>query len=182
MEDKELLAGLREGSTEALELIIGRYGGYVKSVIARRLWGKAEKEDVEELVLNTFVTLWKARKTIKGERLAGWLAAVARNEAAGYLRRKRLPGGSEEEYLAAADASAEAAYKEKELKILLDDALEALGEEDKRILLRFHYDGAAVDEIAEELKMNPETVKSRLRRSRARLKTTLLERGYELED
>ncbi|MCQ2445959.1 MAG: hypothetical protein MJ141_03645, partial [Clostridia bacterium] len=40
----------------------------------------------------------------------------------------------------------------------------------------------AVDEIAEELKMNPETVKSRLRRSRARLKTTLLERGYELED
>ena len=182
MEDKELLAGLREGSTEALELAIRRYGGYIKSVIMRRIGTQAGTEDVEELVSNTFVTLWKAGKGIRGDRLAGWLAAVARREALSYLRRKRLPGGSEEEYLAAADEEAEEAYSRKELKLLLEDVLETLGEEDRGIFLSFYYRGVAIEEIAGKIGMNPETVKSRLARGRAKLKTALLERGYELED
>ncbi len=182
MDDKELLRGLKDADPAALEGAVRRYGAYVTTVIRRRLLGRGEEEDIEEMVSNTFVALWRARGSIRGETLGAWLAAVARREAIHYLRLNRPPRGSEEEYLAAEDEEAGKAYDRKELGILLEEAMGTLEKEDKDIFILHYFASRTVGEIAETLALNPETVKSRLSRGRGKLKNELMKRGYELED
>ena len=58
-------------------------------------------------------------------------------------------------------------------------AVEEMGEPEREIFLRYYYYAQSVREISQEMRMNESTVKTRLRRGRMRLKTTLLRWGVE---
>ena len=49
---------------------------------------------------------------------------------------------------------------------------------DREIFIRYHMDGESINDIASELKLNPNTVKAKLARARKKLKKQLSERGY----
>ena len=57
-----------------------------------------------------------------------------------------------------------------------------LKEKDKAIFIMYYYRYKKIEEIAEILKMNPQTVKTRLRRGREILKRILLEEGYDASE
>lgn len=59
---------------------------------------------------------------------------------------------------------------------LVRQAVFALGRTDREIFLRYYYYEQTVSEIADEMDMNRETVKSRLRRGREKLKD-MMEKG-----
>ncbi|MCI9387995.1 MAG: sigma-70 family RNA polymerase sigma factor, partial [Lachnospiraceae bacterium] len=50
---------------------------------------------------------------------------------------------------------------------------------DWKIFVAYYYQYKKVNEIAQELQMNPQTVKTRLRRGREVLKKFLIKEGYE---
>ena len=47
-------------------------------------------------------------------------------------------------------------------------------------MIRYYYYDQTVAQIAAEMKMNLETVKSKLRRTREKIKTKLIERSYAI--
>ena len=71
---------------------------------------------------------------------------------------------------------------QKEQQLIIGRTLEKLKEKDKAIFIMYYYRYKKIEEIAEILKMNPQTVKTRLRRGREILKRILLEEGYDASE
>ena len=80
------------------------------------------------------------------------------------------------------DVSPEQALTEDEARERTRLAVENMTEPDREIFLRHYYYFQSVAEIALALDMNVNTVKTRLRRGRARLKEYLREVGYEFAE
>lgn len=181
MEEKTLLKGLKEGKEDVLAAIIDQYTAYVATVIRNQLGAEAQVTEIEELASTVFFTLWQKRHTILTTHLRGWLGVVARNCARSYLRKQKREGNmvSLEELIVVSGDRAEELLEAKERSRILNLALLELGEPDSEILKRYYYKEEKISSIAQHLEMNPEAVKSRLRRGRAKLKEILQREGYE---
>lgn len=165
-----------------LEKAITLYGHYVAAIIFYQLGKGAGNEDIEEMTANTFLALWEERHQIHGERLRGWLAVVARRQAMAYYRKTRAEVMEEEAFSHIDDKEAEQEYRRIELRMVLDEALRALGEEERNSIIDYYFKGEDVETIAEKSGIRPAAVRKRLERGRKKLKATLEERGVELED
>ena len=169
---------LAKDDTAALSQIIDKYTGYVATVIHNQLGAFALKEDTEELTANVFVSLWQNRSRLKTTRLRGWLAATARNEARRHLRDKKLLTVSQEDVVLVSGDVAERLAEAHERTRLIRKALFDLGWPDREIFLRYYYYDQKTSEIADEMDMNAETVKSKLRRGREKLKSLIGEGDF----
>ena len=90
IEDTGLLRRLRQKSAGALEEAVRQYGAYVMAIIRNRSRGVLTAEDQEEIASDVFVSLWRGAKSISRGQLRPWLGAVARNQTADAMRRKRV--------------------------------------------------------------------------------------------
>jgi len=180
MTDAELLRGLRRGETAAVEQIIDRYSAYVAAVVHRSLGQLSRPEDVEELASDVFLAMWQSRdKLRRAESLKPWLGAVARNRAKSFLRSRGEAAENAELMEFPASDSTESLAAQREERMLLESALEELGEPDAEIFRRRFYRGESVPQIAAAMDLHPENVKTRLRRGREKLKKHLEKGGFE---
>ena len=177
-EDRQILSALGRDDPEALGAAIERYSAYVATVAGNVLGRFSTPEDVEELTANVFVSLWKARGGLRTVHLRGWLAACARNEARTLLRKRKLSTVSQEDLILVSGDTAQRALEQKERRRWIRQTLKELGPPDSEIFLRYYYYEQPVRDIAEELGLKPEAVKTRLRRGREKLKTLLEKGGY----
>lgn len=179
MEDKKLLKLLKRGDEKALETIINKYTGYVSAVAANQLSGFGGTQIVEELTADTFFALWQNRRALHTPHLRGWLGATARNKAKSHLRKLSVPSEAlEEDSLVCSDDNLFDKLAAQEQCRILQNALFELGEAEREILIRYYYYNQNTRVIAEETSQNHETVKSRLRRGRTKLKSVLEKGGY----
>lgn len=178
IEEKKIIRLLKKGELLALEAAISKYGTYVTAVVKYQLGSFGTQEDVEELSSDVFTALWRSRKELKTEHLRGYLGAVARNRARDFLRRLELPLLPLEDYLSVCDDRAQQLLEQREQRRILQEALELLTAEDREIFLRYYYYNQRTEEIATAMLLNHNTVKSRLKRGREKLKITLTEGGY----
>lgn len=174
--DKKLIDALSRNDPSALEHIMDKYTNYVATVIHNQLGAFGSQEDTEELAANVFVSLWQNRSRLKTARLRGWLAATARNEARRHLRSKKLLTVSQEDVVLVSGDIAERLAETHERTRFIQNAILAMGWPDREIFLRYYYYDQKISEIADEMDMNAETVKSKLRRGRKKLKS-LIEEG-----
>ena len=77
------------------------------------------------------------------------------------------------------DVSAQA--EQAELAGIVQEMLAQLPEQDRELLLRFYFYRQSVREIAGEKHMKESTVKTRMYRSRKKLRQLFTERGYGYE-
>ena len=76
--------------------------------------------------------------------------------------------------------SVEDLTEEKDINHELKEIIKEIKQPDKEILIRYYYYGQTVSKIADDMAIKLETVKSKLKRTREKIKTSLLERGYTL--
>jgi RNA polymerase sigma-70 factor, ECF subfamily len=112
--------------------------------------------------------------------LEGWLRTVLAQEFVNrYRSHKRLVSLEEEEeageqFVAAAAASAVAVIQDPKLAVATDEALRALGAEEKFVLASYFLDDRTLAEIARMLNVHESTVSRKLERSVKRLRTEIL--------
>lgn len=177
MEEKQVVKRLKQGDDAALEQVIHRYTAYVATVIANQLGGFFDSAVVEELAADVFFTLWKSRKKLL--HLRGWLGVVARNKAKDYLRRlPQPPQPLEEDCIVCADDCLFDTLERQEQAQVIAGALHQLQPQDREILVRYYYHCQTVAQAAREMGMQVEAAKSRLQRSRTKLKGILKKGGY----
>lgn len=183
MDDSRALRRLRCGDPAALEALVERYTPYVAAVIRNQLGQLARREDVEELCSDVFLRLWQHCGTLRQDRLRGWLSAVARNQARDLLRGLKLPE-REEDAILVADTDLEEEALRKEQNRLIREAVLAMAQPDREIFLRHYFYNQKCREIAAEMELKEETVKTRLKRGREKLRATIQKGGFicEMED
>ena len=79
-DDKTLCKRLRKKEESALEDIMKKYISLISSVIFNIGRGMLSKEDMEEALTDTFITLWKNSDKVKGESLKGYLCCIAKTK------------------------------------------------------------------------------------------------------
>lgn len=182
MTEAEMRRRLRRGTRQDFEEIVRYYIPYVMTILQNQLRTEHSEADAEEACMDVFLALWHNRERIRSDNLRGWLVRVARNKACDLVRKKGLRTIPLEDLLAVTDDRILDGMEQKEKNRLVRDALGKLGDSDREIFLRYYYYEQKVNEIAGEMGMNPETVKSRLKRGREALKKLLEQEGFSYVD
>ena len=182
MDEEKYLSRLAAGEEKALMWFIDRYGAYVSTVIRRVTRGMVPEEDIEEASSDVFLVLWENAGKVRPEKTKAYLASVARNKAKMLLRRANLTVPLEDDILTVSGDSIEQKFEEKEQAAFIRKAVCSMKQPVRDIFLRYYFLYQTAEEIAAEMQLNYSTVKTHLHRGRARLKETLREGGYSIED
>lgn len=185
MDEQALLAALRVQDESALAYAIKHFGGYVAAVVRNTLGTQATAEDVEELVSDVFVALWKnAPRFRESTSFKPWLAVVARNTSLKWCRTAH-PLESLNDDVAATVAAARSTIDDEVLHSImqhaqqeqLHEALCQLEPQDRQLFERHYLKDESIGSIARQTGMNRSTIKSRLFRNRRKLKEHLSQGG-----
>ena len=173
IEEQYLIRQIKSGSQKALETVIDRYGSYVKAIAANIIKPSMTDADVEEVVSDVFLSLWSHPGDPDRGSLKGYLAAITRNKARDRLRRFHIEIPLENDFLEVPVEDSCRQIELAQLKQAVKQMVERLEEPDRTILLRYYYFYQKTDAIARDMGMNPATVRTKLARSRQKLKEWL---------
>lgn len=185
MDEKSLLKRIRNRDEKAFEEIIDMYNPYVTTIVGSLLSTKGTKEDMEEVVADTFIALWETVERIDYEKyssIKAYIAVIARNKAKDRLRKLHGQDLCLCDDILIVDNSMEQIILQKEQQRIINKTLKQLKPLDWKIFVAYYYQYKKVDEIAREFHMNPQTVKTRMRRGRELLKTILIKEGYGVNE
>lgn len=191
LEDGELVALARQGVAGAFREIMRRNNRQLYRTARGVLRDDAEAEDV---VQEAYVRGFQGLAGFRGEAsLATWLTRIAYNEALGRVRRRRTAVDLSHVDAAAQESGGarilmfptghhangsgpEGAAARRELRDLLEEAVDALPGRFRVVLVARDVDGMSVEEAAAVLGLRPQTVRTRLHRARRLLRTALEDR------
>ncbi len=178
MEEKKLAAALRKGERWALDRAMERYTAYLSAVVRQTLGAPGTAQDVEELVSDAFLALWRHHEELREmDSIKPWLAAVARNRAVDWLRAAHPAPLSLEDRTEAAVPGPEGEVERREFTAALFAAVEGLPEPDRSLVEGYYYEGRRLKDLAKALGLAPSAAKTRLFRARQKLKETLTKGG-----
>lgn len=117
--------------------------------------------DVEDIVQEILISIHKARHTYDGERpIMPWLTSIAKFRIADHLRthyrEQRHQAVDIEEFEECISDVTQTGY---ENEYALDEALEGVPENHKRILTLIYAEGYTAKEVGEQMNMNTSAVK-----------------------
>lgn len=167
-DEKRILEGIQNRNCGFMEEAIEIYTPYLGTVLYNMLGNTLPREDIEEVVSDVFVALWRNADRIdlsKGT-LRGYLAVTARNLALKKINKKRENVPIEELELADKSATAEENVCSKSLW----ESVMALGEPDNEIFIRYYHYGEKLRDISRVTGLNLSTVKTKLSRGKEKLK------------
>ena len=180
MDDDELITSLAGGDDAALRQLFDRHAPWLAARLRRAL----PPDDVEDVLQETFLAVWKNAGTYQPRGTpAAWLWGIARNQAA-LLLRKRGPAtralldepALDEALLGAvrlASDPAEAAAARTDLDAAAAAALGPQGCPDREVWRLMYEEDRPVAEVATLLGVPVGTVKSRAHRARRLLRAAL---------
>ncbi|MCC7384833.1 MAG: RNA polymerase sigma factor [Deltaproteobacteria bacterium] len=177
LSDEDVVARVLRGERELFEILMRRHNRRVFRTARAVVSNDAEAEDVMQ---EAYVRAFEALPRFEGRSsFATWLTRIVINE--GLTRRRRAPAGrfgDLEEADAMSDpeqASPERRTFDRELRELLEHAVEALSEPFRLVFVLRAVEQLSVREVSESLGIPEETVKTRYFRARAQLRESLEE-------
>jgi RNA polymerase sigma-70 factor (ECF subfamily) len=185
-DDRELVSRAQAEDKEAFEELVRRHQHRVFAVAGGIL---RRREDVEDIAQQVFVKAYFSLKRFdQRAAFSTWLYKITVNECWDLLRKKKVrplvyeSDLSEEQarqYAVSGETGREAPDISEKLadRQRVERLLDGLEDRDRLMLILKEVEGFAVEEIAEVLRLNANTVKVRLFRARRRLANLARKRG-----
>ena len=175
MDDYQIIRLIQNGDVDAYSILVRKYHQNLLAFIFRMVGDAHLAEDIgQEVFLNVYKGL--PRFDIdQGTPFAAWLYIVARNQCVSEQRKVgRFVPLSDEQYhqLASVEESAEASLIRQEQQDALAATLVDLPEPFRSTIL-LNLQGTSLDEIANRCNVPLATVKTRLFRSREKIRLLL---------
>jgi len=176
--DRELVRRAQQGDAEAFEALVKKHQGRVFAVAGGIL---RNREDVEDIAQQVFVKAYfSLKKFDQRAAFSTWLYKITVNECWDLLRKKKVRPLVYESELSEEQATTYLATEQKgqpgptvteqlEVRQQLEQWLECLEDRDRAMLTLKEIQGFTVEEIAEIVGINGNTVKVRLFRARQRI-------------
>lgn len=169
-----LLRNLQDKKRNSLEEVIRLYTPYVSTVIYHTIGHMATREDLEEVIADTFLLLWQNADRVDAEKgcIRSYIGAIARNTAKNKLRTVRVYEPLDESTESRTGIPPDMLVQNEERQLLFD-GIAALGAPDSEIFLRYYFYGEKIRSIAAVMQLNASTVKSKLARGKRKLKAVI---------
>jgi RNA polymerase sigma-70 factor (ECF subfamily) len=175
LDEADLLARLRARDADAFRTVMQRYNQRLYR-IARSILQNGEAEDA---VQDAYVRAFSQLAEFRGEaRFATWLTRIVINEALGRLRARRRTAEFERRAASTSEAEIipfpgvsktddpERALAQREILHLVHTITDGLPDAYRIVFVARVIEGLSVEETAEIVGIQPETVKTRLHRAR----------------
>lgn len=137
--------------------------------------------DAEELTQDIFVKIWSNRSQLLSiNNFQGWITIVLRNHIYNHLKKKaleELAAHSLENNVPAVE-DGQAVLQQRELNKLLNQALEQLPPQQKKVFQLSRLEGLKQDDIARELGLSTHTVKNHLKAALRSVRRFLAGQAY----
>ena len=171
--DEEIVDRVRAGDRALFELILRRHNERIYRTVRSILRDEAEVEDaMQQAYVDAFAHLGDFAGRA---RFSTWLTRIAVHEALARKRRQR-PEGELMTNLPDPNRSPEQRTQDAETQKLLVTAIDELPEHFRTVFVLRAVQGLSVEETAETLDLNTETVKTRLHRARGLLQKAIIAR------
>lgn len=182
----EIIRSVLDGNTDDFEELVLAYQKNVYN-LALRIVGN--EEDAFDVSQDAFLRAYNSLSGFRGDsKFSVWLYRLTSNISIDYLRRRKRRRAESLTYISDDDAAEEleipderfapeTELEKKELRRAVSDAMASLPEEYRKILTLREINGLSYEEIAQVLKLEAGTVKSRLFRARKKLCSILLDSG-----
>lgn len=173
-DENKLLTACLNGDTTAFEIIVHKYKSLVCAITYSAV---GQMEESEELAQQTFVNAWKNLKQLKDfNKFKAWLLSITRNVIRDSFKKhnhdvvsKATPIDNLEEIEAQTpDPSHNLISKEQQAIVF--HALQAIPESYRQPLVLFYRQEQSVSQVAEQLDLSEDAVRTRLSRGRKMLK------------
>ncbi len=189
MSELEYINRAKEGDMEAFSYLVERYENKILNYCYRMVGNDTDAEDITQEV---FVKLYRFIGSYAGQSaFSTWLYKIASNVCLDYLRKTKRHRGTVsinqqnsegEEFSLSIEDEGLTPYENAQLseaRLALSKAIQALGEDQRQVIILREVEGLSYDEIAAITGMATGTVKSRINRARLSLKK-ILEKDREL--
>jgi RNA polymerase sigma factor (sigma-70 family) len=176
-DDAELIQRTLAGDNDAFSELVKKYQKQVHALAWRKVGDFHTAEDITQ---DTFLKAYQRLHTLKEpQRFAGWLYVIASRRCLAWFRKKRLqkqvlenigtPGTNKDAYSRHV-AEEQAKTTDEAQQEVVKKLLETLKESDRTIITLHYFGDMTCEQMSEFLGVSANTIKSRLRRARNRLK------------
>lgn len=162
---EELVEQAKRGDKEAFTTLIVQQQAKLYRIARTRI---QDENDIDDAIQETMIIMYqKLDKLKENHKFYLWVIRILINECNQIYRRKKKKIISFEE--------AEESLQEKNMpdindKITCEEVLKILPKEDKTIMLLYYMNGYTTKEIGEILQIKENTIKSKLKRSREKIR------------
>lgn len=176
--DELTLGRARRGDRDAFRALVERYERPVFALLGRMLLRAGRESLVEDLAQETFVRVFRGLSSFGSDgrnNVAAWILTIAARLAIDELRRQQPFGEPfDARVLAiAATTTTDDQSERRRVAAAIENAVEQLGPEYRAAFLLREVHDMDYESIAEALRVDIGTVKSRLSRARAALRRAL---------
>lgn len=173
-----IISQLKNGNTDALKSIFDLFS---EKLFYHALKFVYSTEVAEEVVQDVFIAIWEKREALDIQHsLESYLYNSVRNRAISYLRKKvaavEMQDLSHAENISESSAN-EISVEFKELNNTVQEVINSLPERCKLIFNLSRNSGLTYKQIAEELNISPESVKTQIGIALKKLKVHLKQFG-----
>ena len=166
-----------------LEEIINKHTNYLYTTITNMSYGNLSAEDIEEIISDTFFIFWKNKEKFDtNKKLNLYLAGIAKNLIKSKYRKIHITSNIEDyENILIDTYDVSYNYEQIERNRIIEESLNNMSKEDKDMFVLYYYFSKSIEEISKDLNCSEFKIKSRLFRTRKKLKANLERGGYRYE-
>jgi len=180
-QEADLIAQAQRGSLDAFNVLVDQYQNNAFSLAYRILGDTNAAADAAQAAL---IAAYRRLHSFRGGSFRSWLLRITANQCYDELRRRKRTPTTSVEDLPEADSDdgvqlrdpaegPEQAAERRELERAIQDCINALGPEQRLVLVLSDIEGMDYQTIAESAQLALGTVKSRLSRARASVRDCL---------
>jgi RNA polymerase sigma-70 factor (ECF subfamily) len=170
--DEPLVQRAQSGCHEAFGELVRQHHRVVRAMLARYL---RDDNEIDELSQRVFVSAFRSLSKFRGESsFASWLVAIARHQAAMYIRgevrrRQRETSAAEIAMAAWTNELTRDADEPADKLEALTECLDRLPQTSRDVVQKFYFERAAIDSIAQQQGRSAGAIRMMLMRIRQAL-------------
>ena len=161
-----------------IQKVVDDYYNYISKIIKN--YSNISLEDEEEIISDVFLIVWKNRNKLdKKLNFSPYIAGITKKVILRkYKKINKEIHIAEYEDNIVDKFNIEKIMEEQEMNEVLIKNLKRIGETEYKIFTKFYYEGKKVKEIAKELGLTTSNVKTKLHRTREKIKDILKIGGF----
>ncbi|WP_223577974.1 RNA polymerase sigma factor [Sphingobacterium sp. GVS05A] len=168
--ESEILLRLKAGDELALQELMSRYKGPLAVSMSRLI---KSREDIEELLQELFLRVWRNRDNLDTERYRGYLYKIAENLVYDRLRKATREKRLSVDYfthIIEAYSHIEEGIFGKEMLEVLQRGIQQLPEQRRKVFELCKIEGKSYEEVSQLLSISVSTVNSHITNANASIK------------
>lgn len=173
--EKELLLQIAEGDETAFTRIFHQYHHQLGQHIFRLTESREMAEDITQ---DVFTKIWMIRESLaEVEHFRTWLYTISKNQALNALRQQARQRVRQQAFDATQPLAGDQELYDSVLLGIADQAIADLPPQQKKVYLLSRHEGMKYSEIAREMNISHETVKSYMKLALASITKSVREKA-----